>query len=39
MDFINNPISNALILLFSIASLVNAIFSIVWYRKSKQKES
>lgn len=38
MNFINNSISNVLLLLFSIASLVNAIFSIVWYRKSKKKE-
>lgn len=39
MNFINNSISNVWLLLFSIASLVNAIFSIAWYRKSKQKES
>lgn len=39
MNFINNSISNVLLLLFSIASLGNAIFSIAWYRKSKQKES
>lgn len=37
MNFINNSISNALLLVFSISSLVNAIFSIAWYRKSKKK--
>lgn len=36
MNFINNSISNALLLVFSISSLVNAIFSIAWYRKSKK---
>lgn len=39
MNFINNSISNALLLLFSIVSLVNAIFSIVWFRKSKKINS
>lgn len=39
MNFINNSISNALLLLFSIVSLVNAIFSIVWFRKSKKSNS
>jgi fumarate reductase subunit D len=33
MNFINNSISNVLLLLFSILSLVNGIFSIAWYRK------
>lgn len=39
MNFINNSISNVLLLVFSIASLVNAVFSIAWYRKSKRKEN
>lgn len=37
MNFINNSISNALLLLFSILSLVNGILAIVWYRKAKNK--
>ncbi|WP_310604927.1 hypothetical protein [Anaerosporobacter sp.] len=38
MNFINNSISNALLLVFCITSFINAILSVVWYRKNKKCE-
>ncbi|WP_167955679.1 hypothetical protein [Anaerosporobacter faecicola] len=36
MNFINNTISNLLLITFSITALINSIFSIAWYRRSRR---
>ena len=36
MDFINNSLSNKLLIIFCVVAMINSICSVVWYRKVKQ---